>query len=29
VTAFAELGLVPGSAVWASVKAADVAVYAR
>jgi molybdate transport system ATP-binding protein len=28
-TAFAELGLVPGSAVWAAVKASEVAVYAR
>ena len=28
-TSFAELGLAPGSRVWASVKAADVAVYAR
>src|SRR3954470_8845329 len=28
-TAFAELGLVPGSAVWATVKASEVAVYAR
>jgi molybdate transport system ATP-binding protein len=27
--AFAELGLVPGSAVWATVKASEVAVYAR
>ena len=28
-TAFAELGLVPGAEVWATVKAAEVAVYAR
>ena len=28
-TSFAELGLAPGASVWASVKAADVAVYAR
>jgi molybdate transport system ATP-binding protein len=28
-TAFAELGLVPGSEVWATVKASEVAVYAR
>ena len=28
-TAFAELGLVPGSSVWATVKASEVAVYAR
>jgi molybdate transport system ATP-binding protein len=28
-TSFAELGLAPGSAVWASVKAADVTVYTR
>ncbi|KQS66713.1 ABC transporter ATP-binding protein [Modestobacter sp. Leaf380] len=28
-TAFAELGLVPGSSVWASVKASEVAVYPR
>ncbi len=28
-TAFAELGLAPGAAVWASVKASEVAVYAR
>jgi molybdate transport system ATP-binding protein len=28
-TAFAELGLAPGSAVWAAVKASEVAVYAR
>ncbi len=28
-TAFAELGLVPGSPVWASVKASEVAVYER
>jgi molybdate transport system ATP-binding protein len=28
-TAFAELGLVPGAAVWATVKASEVAVYAR
>ena len=28
-TSFAELGLAPGAPVWASVKAADVAVYAR
>jgi molybdate transport system ATP-binding protein len=28
-TAFAELGLAPGSAVWASVKASEIAVYAR
>jgi molybdate transport system ATP-binding protein len=28
-TAFAELGLLPGSAVWATVKASEVAVYAR
>jgi molybdate transport system ATP-binding protein len=28
-TAFAELGLAPGSAVWATVKASEVAVYAR
>ena len=28
-TSFAELGLAPGAQVWASVKAADVAVYAR
>ena len=28
-TAFAELGLVPGSQVWAVVKASEVAVYAR
>jgi molybdate transport system ATP-binding protein len=27
--AFAELGLAPGSAVWAVVKASEVAVYAR
>jgi molybdate transport system ATP-binding protein len=27
--AFAELGLVPGSAVWAVVKASEIAVYAR
>jgi molybdate transport system ATP-binding protein len=29
VTAFAELGLVPGSTVWATVKASEVAVYTR
>jgi molybdate transport system ATP-binding protein len=29
VTAFAELGLAPGASVWASVKASEVAVYAR
>jgi molybdate transport system ATP-binding protein len=29
VTAFAQLGLVPGSEVWATVKASEVAVYAR
>jgi molybdate transport system ATP-binding protein len=28
-TAFAELGLVPGARVWATVKASEVAVYAR
>jgi molybdate transport system ATP-binding protein len=28
-TAFAELGLVPGATVWATVKASEVAVYAR
>ena len=28
-TAFAELGLVPGTQVWATVKASEVAVYAR
>jgi molybdate transport system ATP-binding protein len=28
-TAFAELGLAPGTAVWAAVKASEVAVYAR
>jgi molybdate transport system ATP-binding protein len=28
-TAFAELGLVPGAQVWATVKASEVAVYAR
>jgi molybdate transport system ATP-binding protein len=28
-TAFAELGLAPGSDVWASVKASEIAVYAR
>jgi molybdate transport system ATP-binding protein len=28
-TAFAELGLVPGAAVWATVKASEVAVYER
>ncbi|MCW2583559.1 MAG: modC [Klenkia sp.] len=28
-TAFAEMGLVPGAAVWASVKASEVAVYPR
>jgi molybdate transport system ATP-binding protein len=28
-TAFAELGLAPGSAVWAAVKASEVAVYER
>ena len=28
-TAVAELGLVPGAPVWASVKASDIAVYAR
>ena len=28
-TAFAELGLMPGSEVWATVKASEVAVYAR
>jgi molybdate transport system ATP-binding protein len=28
-TAFAELGLAPGSAVWATVKASEIAVYAR
>jgi molybdate transport system ATP-binding protein len=28
-TAFAELGLAPGTAVWATVKASEVAVYAR
>jgi molybdate transport system ATP-binding protein len=28
-TSFAELGLVPGAPVWASVKAADVTVYTR
>jgi molybdate transport system ATP-binding protein len=28
-TAFAEMGLVPGAEVWASVKASEVAVYAR
>jgi molybdate transport system ATP-binding protein len=28
-TAFAELGLVPGAPVWATVKASEVAVYAR
>ena len=28
-TAFAELGLAPGAAVWATVKASEVAVYAR
>jgi molybdate transport system ATP-binding protein len=28
-TAFAELGLVPGASVWATVKASEVAVYAR
>jgi molybdate transport system ATP-binding protein len=28
-TAFAELGLAPGAAVWASVKASEVAVYTR
>ena len=29
LTAFAELGLAPGSAVWAAVKASEVAVYER
>ncbi|TQN40853.1 molybdate transport system ATP-binding protein [Blastococcus colisei] len=29
VTAFAELGLMPGAEVWATVKASEVAVYAR
>jgi molybdate transport system ATP-binding protein len=28
-TSFAELGLAPGAEVWASVKASEVAVYAR
>ena len=28
-TAFAELGLVPGAHVWATVKASEVAVYTR
>jgi len=28
-TAFAELGLAPGTPVWAVVKASEVAVYAR
>jgi molybdate transport system ATP-binding protein len=28
-TAFAELGLAPGTPVWASVKASEVAVYTR
>jgi molybdate transport system ATP-binding protein len=28
-TAFAELGLVPGTSVWATVKASEVAVYTR
>jgi molybdate transport system ATP-binding protein len=28
-TAFAELGLAPGVEVWATVKASEVAVYAR
>ena len=28
-TAFAELGLAPGAEVWATVKASEVAVYAR
>ena len=28
-TAFAELGLAPGSEVWASVKASEITVYAR
>jgi molybdate transport system ATP-binding protein len=28
-TAFAELGLAPGSEVWAAVKAREVSVYAR
>jgi len=28
-TAFAEMGLVPGAALWASVKASEVAVYPR
>ena len=28
-TAFAELGLAPGAQVWATVKASEVAVYAR
>jgi molybdate transport system ATP-binding protein len=28
-TAFAELGLVPGAPVWATVKASEVAVYTR
>ncbi|MBW8765732.1 MAG: TOBE domain-containing protein, partial [Geodermatophilales bacterium] len=28
-TAFAELGLAPGAAVWATVKASEIAVYAR
>ena len=28
-TAFAELGLTPGASVWATVKASEVAVYAR
>ena len=28
-TAFAELGLVPGAEVWATVKASEVAVYER
>jgi molybdate transport system ATP-binding protein len=28
-TAFAELGLAPGSPVWAVVKASEVTVYAR
>ena len=28
-TAFAELGLVPGAQVWATVKASEVAVYER
>jgi molybdate transport system ATP-binding protein len=28
-TSFAELGLAPGAAVWATVKASEIAVYAR